>query len=303
MKADLAPAVHRAAASSAAEVEFELVDGRSVVTKWRAGNPLKLLVPRQGGLSAWVITATFGGGLLAGDEILLRVCARAGARGMIATQSSTKIYRSPAGAIAKQELSVEVEDGALLAVLPDPIVCFASARYEQKQRFDLSAGASLVLLDWFTCGRLARGERWAMNRYRTSTDIFVAGRRVVHDAMLLDSSGGAGDIAGSGAGGGAIGGANHGAIDDPFRTGRYNCFASAIVLGPLCADAAKQLIETVHARKLERRGEMLVTAGPLHGGAILRVAAVTTELATKSVRELLSFVTPLLGQSPWARKW
>jgi urease accessory protein len=278
VKSELAPVLSEPRTAPAA-VTFARVDNATVVTECRGGNPLKLLVPRQRDRSAWVIAATYGGGLLAGDRVSLDVHVQANARGLIGTQASTKIYRSD-GRTASQALHATVSDGALLAVLPDPVVCFAGARYEQSQRFELSAGASLLMVDSFTAGRVARGERWAMTRYRSVNDVFVAGRRIARDATLLED-----------------------AVDRPFLTGRFNCFATLLAVGPLLADHAAAMIEAVRARKLTRRPDLLVTAGPLAGGCIVRVAGVEIEQTTHAVRHLLSFVPGLLGDDPFARKW
>lgn len=315
----LSPPAEPAPATSSAEVEFAVVDGLTVVTKWRSGTPFKLLVPRQRDRSAWVIGSNFGGGMLAGDAIDLSIRSGAGSRGLFGTQASTKIYRSPAGATARQTLSATVEANALLAVLPDPVACFADARYEQHQRFDLHAGASLVLLDWFTSGRIARGERWDMERYRSVNDVFVDDRRVVHDAVLLDRE--------------------DGPLEATFRTGRFNCLASVFLFGPLVQDAIPSLIASVRGRKLDRQPDLLVTISPLTAqhaqptpgqsaaprisstfenirrgaalyagtnvshGAILRVAGVSVEAVKSQLIERLGFVSELLGIDPWSRKW
>lgn len=276
----LAPVLPAIRAAAPAGVTFALVDGQTVVTHCRAGSPLKLLVPRQRALSAWAIAATFGGGLLAGDSVSLNVACEAVTRAMIGTQASTKIYRSADGRMAKQSLHVAVGAGALLAVLPDPIVCFGAARYEQVQSFNLAAGASLMLLDSFTAGRLARGERWAMTRYRSVNDIAVDGRRTARDAMELT-----------------------GDVSSAFRTGRFNCFATLFAVGPMLAPYAADMMVAVRARKLSRNAELLATASPLADGCVLRFAGVDIEQTTRAVRQLLSFVPTLLGDDPFARKW
>src|SRR5262245_13535398 len=73
-------------------------DGRrTVVSRAYASSPLKLLMPRNHGHAAWVYTSTYGGGLVDGDDIALRVDVDAGATLFLSTQASTKVYRSPRG--------------------------------------------------------------------------------------------------------------------------------------------------------------------------------------------------------------
>jgi len=71
-----------------------------------------------------------------------------------------------------QTVDARVAEGALLAVLPDPVTCFAGARYTQRQSFSLAPGGSLVLVDWLTCGRRALGETWALSSYQSSNRLF-----------------------------------------------------------------------------------------------------------------------------------
>ncbi|CAN5526997.1 hypothetical protein BH10PLA1_BH10PLA1_14890 [soil metagenome] len=226
------------------------------------------------------------------------------------------MYRSPSGRVSRFNLNASIEDGALLAVLPDAVSCFTDARYEQRQRFDLAPTASLLLLDWFTCGRLARGERWAFDRYHSRNEIFIgsvggdsiggpvagsvggalagpfgaapngptAGRRVVDDALNLDRAAGP--------------------IDAPFRLGRFNCMASAFIIGPAFATDAAAVLANVRARKLERTGDLLIVASPIADhGTVVRIAGVNMELVGQTIRELLAFVATPLGENPWSRKW
>ena len=197
-------------------VELRDVAGKTAITRCRADSPLRLLTPSDGASTARLIAGTYGGGLVGGDAIELTVDAGVGTRCLLGTQASTKIYRS-AGAGCTQHLTVSAADDAIIASLPDPVVCFAGSRYVQGQRFDLSAGSSLVALDWFTSGRAARGERWAMNHYASRTEIIVSGRCVFLDRVELDPDDG------------EIGGA--------MRMGRVNCFATVVMVGPAVGSA------------------------------------------------------------------
>ena len=44
-----------------------------------------------------------------------------------------QVYNSEEGVVTQQSLTGLVGDGGLLAVLPDPVVCFKNAIYSQKQ--------------------------------------------------------------------------------------------------------------------------------------------------------------------------
>lgn len=83
-----------------------------------------------------------------------------------------------------QTLSTDVEAGALLAIVPHAVTCFADARYKQTQVVRMAKGANLVLVDWLTSGRMARGEQWAFDNYETSNDVLLDGQLLVHEAVI-----------------------------------------------------------------------------------------------------------------------
>ena len=258
-------------------VEFERVVGRTALVRSLASSPLRLLAPRRPGNCAWLTSATLGGGLLAGDSIHLDINAGADCSAVIGTQASTKIYCSPAKLASRQQLHARVGDASLLVLAPDPVTCFADSIYEQRQRFDLMPSSSLVVVDWITSGRWARGERWAMTRCWLRTDIFVAGRQILRDAIRLDGS--------------------HAA-----RMGRFNCWASVIVWGDRLSGAIDQTLQAVAAQEVPARADLIFSAGPIPGGMLLRIAGRSTEQVLRFFRRRLNFVADLAGDDPWDRK-
>lgn len=161
-------------------LEMEMVRGRTVATRSMARYPLKFMVPSnvaRGGVDAvWVYIITYGGGIVSGDSVAFSVNLKEGCTGILTTQASTKVYHSSEGKIAKQIVHALVSDGALLAVLPDPVTCFHDAKYFQEQTFKIATGGSLVLVDWLTSGRRGRGEVWTFESYLSCNSVFITGR-------------------------------------------------------------------------------------------------------------------------------
>jgi urease accessory protein len=264
-------------------LELSLVAGRTVVTRAEAHSPFKWLLPRRSTSAAWAFASTFGGGLVAGDRIDMEVGVREGARAVLATQSSTKVYRSPSGATCQQILNATVESDALFVVAPDPVTCFAGARYEQRQIIRLAPDATLIYVDWLTSGRRARGEIWAFSKYQTRLDVYRDGERLLTDSLLLDP--------------------HDGPLDSPFRMGRFHCCAVMVMSGPRSEDASNALLDEVGNRPIEPDSEVIDSASPLKSGAIWRVAGQTTEQVARRLKDRLEFLKPTLGESPWGRKW
>lgn len=242
----------------------------SVVTRAVARSPLQLLVPRNHGHAVWAFLSSHGGGLVDGDEVAFRVEVDAGAAAMLTTQASTKVYRSPRG--CRQSVTASVGDGGLLLVLPDPVVCFAGARLEQSIAIDLGEGASVVLVDATTAGRVAHGERWAFARYRSVLSVGRGERELVRDAIELDP--------------------RHGAL--PARLGRFDAIATVIAVGPQAASLLGDVI---------RNDCFVGVSSPIPEGVLVRAAATSTEELQRGLRILLGGIASLLGDDPFARKW
>jgi urease accessory protein len=273
-------------------------------------------MPRNHGDASWVFSTTFGGGLVDGDRISLRVDLEAGTAALLATQASTKVYRSPSAAErpptrpsgCAQHLDVRVGEGAHLAIVPDPVVCFAGARYSQRVDVALAEGASLVLLDAYTCGRAGRGERWQFDRLETRSTIVRERGRTLADAALLDRA--------------------HGSIAE--RMGPFGAMATLLAVGPRFAPVRDAILETcvrgapdalvgrsaavgvVGGRSAavgvvggrSAADAVVAAASPVgDDGAIVRVAADRFESASRVLRASFDALARVLGDDPFARKW
>jgi len=252
-----------------------------VLTRAVAASPLRLLHPKNSGNAAWVYAATYGGGLLGGDAIALDVAVGPGASALLSTQASTKVYRSDA--VASQQLRARAADDSLLVLLPDPVTPFAASHYTQEQHIDLSAGATLVAIDWMTAGRVSSGERWRFTSYASRTWLRREGRLRLHDATLLtndDRDDVDGDIA--------------------RRMGRFNCVAWAVAIGPAVRAAAVRLAGALGEAPVPKRADLLLSAAPLEeDGVLLRVAGTSAQQVGAVLKQHLNFVPSLLGDDPW----
>jgi urease accessory protein len=264
---------------SCAELAFEVVGGRTAVVRRRAETPLTILTPRHAGTAGWACASSHGGGLLSGDSVAASIDVRAGARAAFVTQASTKIHPGRRG--ARQSLDAAVAAGALLVVAPDPVVCYAGARYAQRQEFDLAPTASLVVVDWLTSGRAARGERWRFESYESRLAVRRGGAELLRDATLLDGE--SGPLA--------------------ERLGRFDVVALALAVGPLLGAGAGRLLEETARRPTARRAPLVVSAAPVGAdGALLRLAAESFEDAARELRRALAFAWDALGDDPWSSR-
>jgi urease accessory protein len=152
----------------------------------RSLQPLKIINPTApGGRACHAVLASYGGGLVAGDSIRLRVHCAADSRLLLTTQANTRIFKSIDGRRAEQLIEGHVADNALAVVLPDPLVPQAHSRYHQAQHWHLAASATLLLADWWHAGRTDLGEKFAFTTFATELRVSVAGRLALLDRFAL----------------------------------------------------------------------------------------------------------------------
>jgi urease accessory protein len=140
------------------------------------------------------------GGVLGGDHLETRVELGAGSRVCLSTPSSTRVYRS-VGMPAIQRVTVRVGEGASLEYMPDHLIPSPGARLIQSIELSLAPGASAVLCDAWSVGRMARGEAWLFHLLDSgivATDaegLLFKERLVLHGARGWGGLGGAEGLA------------------------------------------------------------------------------------------------------------
>jgi urease accessory protein len=227
---------------------------RTVISEARATSPLRLVSPRFPRMrSASVCFVTFGGGLMDGDAIDVSLSVEEGATLVAFTQASTKVFRGA----ARQTLTADVR--GTLVFVPHAVACFAGARYTQRIDVRLGGEGSCVLLDAFTSGRPAYGDRWAMESLDLRTTIRRDDRTLVRDALVLDE-----DIA--------------------ARLAPYDALGTLFALGPRVGSMAEGILAPAVVSPA-----VVAAPSPLAGGdgALCRIAARTPEALFAEARRRL----------------
>jgi urease accessory protein len=118
------------------------------------------------------------GGLVGGDELQIEAELGPGSRALITSVAAQKVYgsvgrsrRYPAGRWARQQLQFRLQPGSDLEWLPQELVLYADALYQQQTRVDLAEGASVLTAEVVRLGRTAAGEGLGRGRWRSSLAI------------------------------------------------------------------------------------------------------------------------------------
>jgi urease accessory protein len=142
-----------------------------------------------------------------------------------------------------------------------------------------------VLLDGFTSGRAAFGDRWAMSGLELRTSVTHGGRAVVTDALRLDVA------------------------DGPLseRVGQYEAFATLIAVGRRAASVIRAIQHDAVAPPTD---DLVVAASPLPRadtlglpGAIARVASTSTTRTLSAIRSRLRNLPDIDAVDPFGARY
>lgn len=284
------------AREGSSEVVIARVGNASRVTVCRSVPPLRILVPASGSDAAWLMLASYGGGMVQGDAVRLRFHGGTDTRVFLGTQASNRVYRHLDATTASMEIGGAVDAGACVVVFPDPLVLHADSRFRQKQHWHVAGGASLVLGDWFQCGRSDSGEQFAYTSWESEIALHCGGRLAVLDRFHSEPP--------------------HQDPRLPGRFGANNLLLNLYALGPAASGLAETLapftdFEELHqipaAPASPQTPRLFASLGRLDNvdGFVLRAVGRTREdFQPLTAAVFAHLASPsLLGFDPLARKY
>lgn len=206
--------------------------GRSVIASQLHAGALRVLRPHYPDGSGQPVLALVnpGGGYLGGDRYRIDAGIARSAGLTLTTQSATKVYRTPQGH-ARMEQRFVLAAGARLEFLPDSLIAYRGASYQQRTEVVMHRTSSLVLAEIVTHGWSPDGASFAFDRISLGTRVTVSDELAVMDRLLLEPGrGGTGRLMLAG----------------------YSHLASLLVIDPRCDDTAvAELREVLDVRDAE----------------------------------------------------
>ena len=104
----------------------------------------------------------------------------------VTTTGATRVYRSRSQQrTASQRSIVTIGERAYLEYLPDQLIPFARARFEQTAEVELEDGASLIWWDMVAPGREASGEVFRYESLAGSLDLIACGERIAAERWAI----------------------------------------------------------------------------------------------------------------------
>ncbi|NJL03051.1 MAG: urease accessory protein UreD [Spirulinaceae cyanobacterium SM2_1_0] len=148
--------------------------------------PLKVQRPfyPEGPTVCHTVMLHTAGGIVGGDRLQQTIDLGRDTAALLTTAAATKIYRSN-GAIAQQNITIQLAPGAVLEWLPQEAIVFNGARFEQNLRVELAPGATFLGWEIVRFGRSARGEQFVSGDWRSRLEIWQDGRPLWLDRQWL----------------------------------------------------------------------------------------------------------------------
>jgi len=122
-------------------------------------------------------------GILDGDEYNLKIELDEGSSLQLQTQSYQRLFCMKKG--ATQNIEVIMKKGSSLCYLPHPSVPHKAADFVATNKIYLAEDCKLVWGEVLTCGRKLNGEAFEFTKFQNQTEIFLNGRLVVKENLLI----------------------------------------------------------------------------------------------------------------------
>jgi len=186
----------------------------------------------------------------------------------------------------------------------------------------MARGGNLILVDWYTSGRMGRGESWAFERLASETRIYLGEELLLWEPLVLQ--GDDDDEAAS---------ASLSSLSLAARMGPYACFCLVVLVGPRLTEVVQQIAETQGRptfRSLNKGGGMAAvqqqqqqrqkqaaageppacvsslcrllegSQGGVGPGLVLKIAGKATEDVRELLRSLLEPLESVVGSKPYS---
>ena len=122
-------------------------------------------------------------GILDNDDYEIRIELNENCSIELQTQSYQRLFQMKSG--AKQEMKINMAAGSTFIFLPHPSVPHESSIFSSKNVFHLSQDCFLIWGEVVTCGRKLNGEVFRFSKYHTVTEIFLSGKLIVKENLLI----------------------------------------------------------------------------------------------------------------------
>jgi urease accessory protein len=122
-------------------------------------------------------------GVLEGDDYQVKINVEPNCHLHLHTQSYQRLFAMQHG--ARQATEVYLQKGATFVYIPHPAVPHKQAAFTALNKIYLQGNNRLIWGDLLTCGRKLNGERFNFIKYHNVTDVYMQGRLIIKENLLV----------------------------------------------------------------------------------------------------------------------
>ena len=266
-------------------LEVGLVRGASQLVECRSATPLRIINPKMHAPSCHVLVTNYGGGMVEGDCVYLKVVCQDGASLHVGSVGNLQVYGNGVKGCS-HNLEGFVGNRALCVIHADPVVLHSGSIFRQKQIWNVRPGGSLLIAEWVVAGRLEIGERFDFVKYVSDVTVLIDDRPLIVDRFefqpqLFD-------------------------YHDPAFFGGLACLLNIYFVGSEWIALENLLSEAIdHRQKVDSETLAAICETRDHDGCILRALSPnrrSLDWVTGAIYEFLS-QEKYLGFNPLERKY
>lgn len=220
---------------------------------------LKALFPQRESHIETVLVNT-AGGITGGDHLQFNATAEKEAHLVLTTQACERVYRAQGQSTGKVTTTLTVQDGAMLAWLPQETIFYDHGRLQRRLTVNLSKSARALIVEPVLFGRLAMGETQLNGMFQDQIEILMDGDLSYCDKTLL-----AGDITAK--------------LERPAVANGMHAMATLIYRAPAASGVAEQIKRLLN---------------PTSGGSLLENDLLVLRLMARNGQDLRRMMLPIL---------
>ena len=166
-------------------IQSEMKNGKTILKDSYCTQPFKLanITEDKNDHRLHLMIMSSSPGILDNDEYKIEIGLDENCEVELSTQSYQRIFQMKTG--ARQEMKVRMKKNSSFIFLPHPAVPHRSSIFSSKNKVYLSEDCILIWAEVLSCGRKLNGEIFSLSKYHTVTEIFLSGKLVVKENLML----------------------------------------------------------------------------------------------------------------------
>lgn len=167
------------------KLKISLINGKTAAEQVFFTPPFKLYSPFYSGGTAHFVSMCAAAGVLKGDSNSISVEVGKGCKAALTDQGYQKLFNTDGGS-SRQRLEIKVGENASFKYVPHPIMTFGGCNHKAENFCGASESSELIFSEIYCCGRTAMGEEFALERFRSRTEIKIGSKACFIDNTLIE---------------------------------------------------------------------------------------------------------------------